>query len=610
VTPPVAPASASLRTTVARCLGLVEASRWRWASLVPLALLAAAAEATSAAALFGLIKIVENPAAARTLPVASTISSFLPSQDERAVVLSFTVLLVIFYLIKNVLHVVQAYTQSGLVTEETANLARRLLIAYLRAPYAFHLRRNSAELIRTVAYSSEVVFRNAMAPAVALAFESLVMVAIAGVLMVIAPAATIGITILLGTAAAVFVRATRAAVQRWGGRTEALIHEVLQGLQQTLGAVKEIKVLGRERYFYEAFDRTERGLVRVRHMHATLGAVPRLLVETLFVVGAFVLIALVVLLGHAGPDALPLLGLYAYAGFRIIPSANRMMLYVSEIRSSTASVEQVEADLRAADGLRGEPIDVAVAPLPFADRIVLEDVSYVHEGAMAPVLRDVDLTIRRGESIGIVGFTGAGKSTLADLLLGLLTPTTGRITIDGRDLAGHTRAWQRHVGYVPQAIVLIDDTLLRNVALGVPDGEIDGARVAAAVRIAQLEELVAALPSGLDTRVGERGVRLSGGERQRVGIARALYHGPDVLIFDEATSALDNRTEADLVRALGTLPGACTRIIVAHRLSTVRDCDRLVFLKDGRVDDIGPYDALVERNPGFRTIAAQTDEGV
>ena len=598
-----------IRTTVGRAFELVEVGRWRWAGLVPVALLGAAAEATSAAALFGLIKIVGDPGSAARLPVASTVYAWLPSHDDHAVVLAFTVLLVAFYLIKNALHLLQAYTQSKLVAEETANLARRLLLIYLRAPWAFHLRRNSAELIRNVAYSAEVVFRSVLAPAVALVFESLVVAAIGIVLVVIAPVATLVVTMLLAGSAAVFVRATRAAVQRWGRRSEELMRAVLQSLQQTLGAVKELKVLGRERHFYEAFDRTERALVRVRHRHATLGAVPRVLVETLFVGGAFVLIALVVVLGQTGPDVLPLLGLYAYAGFRVIPSTNRIMLYLGDIRGGAAAVDALGADVRAAAAGGDDLDDGARAPLPFADAIALEGVTFAYEGSDAPVLRDVDLRIRRGESIGIVGLTGAGKSTLADLLLGLLAPTAGRVTVDGRDLAAHRRAWQRRIGYVPQAIVLVDDTVRRNVALGIPDAEIDAARLAEVVRLAQLEGLVAGLPAGLETHVGERGVRLSGGERQRVGIARALYHAPDVLVFDEATAALDNRTEADLMQALEALPRDCTRIIVAHRLGTVRRCDRLVFLRDGRVDDVGPYDALVERNPDFRTIAARRDDG-
>ena len=217
----------------------------------------------------------------------------------------------------------------------------------------------------------------------------------------------------------------------------------------------------------------------------------------------------------------------------------------------------------------------------------------------------MSLTIRRGESIGFVGPTGAGKSTLIDVIVGLLPPTAGRVAVDGVELdAGRARTWRRHIGYVPQSIVLVDDTLRRNVALGIADGDIDAERLGEAVRLAQLETLVAALPHGLDAQVGERGVRLSGGERQRVGIARALYHAPDVLVLDEATSALDTPTEAALSDAIRALHGEKTVLLIAHRLSTVRGCDRVALIVGGRLTDCGTYDELLARSEEFRRLAA------
>ena len=222
-------------------------------------------------------------------------------------------------------------------------------------------------------------------------------------------------------------------------------------------------------------------------------------------------------------------------------------------------------------------------------------------------MHDVSLTIRRGETLGFVGPTGGGKSTLVDVVVGLLPPTAGQVTIDGVDLASCSRAWRRHIGYVPQSIFLLDDTLRRNVALGIPDSDIDDARVREAIRLARLEEVVAALPGGIEAVLGERGVRLSGGERQRVGIARALYHDPAVLVLDEATSALDTATEADVIRALRTLQGEKTVLVIAHRLSTVRGCNRIALIVEGRLADCGTYDELLERNEDFHRLAVAAE---
>jgi ATP-binding cassette subfamily C protein len=247
--------------------------------------------------------------------------------------------------------------------------------------------------------------------------------------------------------------------------------------------------------------------------------------------------------------------------------------------------------------------------ITFTDRVDIAHLSYTYDGSPRPVLSDISLTIRHGETIGIVGPTGAGKSTLIDLLLGLLSPSAGHIFSDGQDIALFSRSWRKKIGYVPQSIFLIDDTIRRNIALGMEDNEINERQVWNAIRLAQLEHYVHSLPLGLNTIVGERGVRLSGGQRQRIAIARALYHDPELLMFDEATSALDNQTEREVIQAIETLRGKKTLVIVAHRLSTVRACDLLVFLKEGRIVDHGAFDELLTRNEDFRRLASVADVG-
>jgi ATP-binding cassette, subfamily B, bacterial PglK len=396
---------------------------------------------------------------------------------------------------------------------------------------------------------------------------------------------------------------SRRAAARWGRAVQLIDTSVLQTLQQSLGAVKEVKLAGREGFFLGQLGERVPAAARLRLRYLTLGAALRMAVETVFVCG-LLLVSLLVTLRHEPSGALPLLGLYAYAGFRVIPSANRIMLYVTELRYSRSWIHDLRADLATLEPATTAAERGDLDAVRFTRTLALEGVSYTYVGEREPVLLGVDLTIVRGESVGIVGSSGAGKSTLVDVLLGLLAPSAGRITVDGRDIRTALRSWQRHIGYVPQEPFLLDDTLRRNVAFGIADAEIDDRRVDSALRLAQLADFVATLSDRLDTLLGERGTRLSGGQRQRVAIARALYYEPEVLVFDEATSALDSPTERELIAALEALHGVKTLVVIAHRLTTVRRCDRLAVLRDGRVTAIGSYDELLARDAGFRELAA------
>jgi ATP-binding cassette, subfamily B, bacterial PglK len=593
--------------TLRKCLTFLPLqARWRWAWLVPLAVTGALLEAIGAATVFALIKIISNPSQATSLPVISTIYTILPWHEERRVVFSFTILVALFYILKNILLAVVAYTQSTVASDSVAVLARHMLRGYLTAPYAFHFQRNSAELIRNITDAVEVVFRQVLLSAVGLVTEVLIVAGIVTILTVTAPFVTLITTVILFGVMVSLLKFTRRVFTRWGAQQQELKRAILQNLQQSLGGLKEVKVMGREGFFCDLFANQQDVLQRVHARHATVTTIPRLLIETVFVCGMLLVILLVTGRGKVGQDLVPLLGLYAYAGFRIIPSANRILLLLGNIRLGTAATNHVYTDFLS---FAEHPLTVSFGEsngegLTFTDRLVLDQVSYRYDSTQIPVLQDVTLTICQGESVGIVGPTGVGKSTLIDLILGLLQPSSGRITIDGEDIFQALRSWQRKIGYVPQSIFLVDDSLRHNIAFGLQDTDIDEQRLQAAVRMAQLEEFVASVPRGLDTIVGERGVRLSGGQRQRVGIARALYHAPEVLVFDEATSALDNQTERAVIGAIEALRREKTLVIVAHRLSTVRVCDRLVFLRDGRIAGCGSFDELLRNNADFRAMAA------
>jgi ATP-binding cassette, subfamily B, bacterial PglK len=297
------------------------------------------------------------------------------------------------------------------------------------------------------------------------------------------------------------------------------------------------------------------------------------------------------------------LGLFAYVGLRLQPSLRNIVIATNGLKFGAAAVDDVHADLQNFAQTATQPRRTANEKLPFRNTLVLDDVTFRYEGTRQHALKSVQVTIKPGEAIGVCGPTGGGKSTLVDLIVGLQEPTAGRVVVDGNSIHNHLAAWQIQLGVVSQSVFLLDGTLRENIALGIPNDEIDDELVAEAVRLAQLETFIASLPQGLETRVGERGVRLSGGQRQRVAIARALYRRPSVVVFDEGTSALDNETETELVEALERLRGERTLIMVAHRLTTVRRCDRILVVEDGRISDTGTFDELASRHRLFATFA-------
>lgn len=587
-------------------------ARWYWAGLIPLAFLTAVLESFGAAAIFALLKIISDPTQLYTLPVLATVSALLPwpPQESQALIQFFVLVVAIFYILKSLLLVAIRYIRNRVISRSIAMLSRRMLEGYLTVPYAFHFRRNSAELIRNTTSSVDTAFQRVMASAVSIATEALIVIGIVVVLLVSASVVTLTVVVVVFALLGIMLHFTQRLFGEWGAQEEELKRATLQSLQQSLGGLKEVKVMGRERFYYQVFSKQQEALLRIQRLAETLTYAPSLLIETAFIVGMLLVILMILGQADAGQDVIPLIGLYAYAGFRVMPSVRSILLNLNRIAQGIAATDRVYQDFQAFTDYQAEELRPAGnSRIAFRHSIVLEQVSYTYDGNDTAALHGVNLTIQRGESIGIVGPTGAGKSTLVDLILGLLTPSSGRISIDGQDLAEHQRSWRRLIGYVPQGIYLYDDSLRRNIAFGLNDDDIDEEKVLAAVRLAQLEAFVARLPDGLDTRVRERGIRLSGGEKQRVAIARALYHEPQLLVFDEATSALDNQTERDVTRAIEALHGKKTLIIVAHRLSSIRSCDRLVFLRNGQVEGCGRFDKLLHKNAAFRQMVSQSEVG-
>lgn len=526
-------------------------------------------------------------------PLLETWLNYLGNPSREQVVFAGMLVLVGVYAIKALFLAFLSWRQMKFVYGAQAELSQRLFVGYLRQPYTFHLQRNSAQLISNVIGEVSSVAYLILQFVLSIA-DALVLLGVLALLLTVEPLGALLVMSTLGFASWAFHHFTRRRLLRWG---EAhMSHEGLriQHLQQGLGGAKDVKLLGRESDFINQYRLHNASSARLSGLQATLQMLPRLWMELLAVIGLAGLVLTMISQGKPLEYVLPTLGLFAAAAFRLMPSATRILGAVQNARYHLPVINNLYNELRSLDGTRDTHHN---SPLQFKNAVTLDHVSFRYPAANGQALRNVSLEIPCGASVGIIGGSGAGKSTLVDVILGLLTPVSGTVKVDGIDVQTNLRGWQEKIGYVPQAIFLTDDTLRRNIAFGLPVEQIEEAAVCRALHAAQLEKFVSDLPRGLDTLVGERGIRLSGGQRQRIGIARALYHDPPVLVLDEATSSLDNATERDVMDAVRALQGSKTLIIVAHRLSTIERCDRLYRLEQGEAVAVAESESATMLTP-------------
>jgi ABC-type multidrug transport system fused ATPase/permease subunit len=498
------------------------------------------------------------------------------------------------FVVKNVFLLASNYYQQRAQLSINNRIVQRLFENYLRQPYEFHLTSSSSVLVRNVQEYSSAVVSAGIGPALMILTDVVTGIGLLAVLVLVQPASTAMLVGLFAVSSYLILRVSRTRTRRWGAARVKHRGELMEALLSGFGGIKEIKLFGRDREVVDAHRTSLHLAARASYMFSVMQSVPRAVFEVMAVGSVALLVVVATLNGQNLQDATLIIALFGVVAFRMLPSVNRVIQSVQQLSFGRAGIEGAAEGLslsqQATSSSAGRPTDKF-------SRLEIRNLKYSYPNSDALVTDIEELTVTAGDSVGIVGASGSGKSTLVDLLLGILAPREGTITVNGQDVNHNRRYWQDRIGYVPQHVYLMDTSLRRNVAFGLAEKSISNADVEKALRLANLWEFVQALPDGLDTVVGERGVRLSGGQRQRLGIARALYGNPEVIVLDEATSALDGDTEREIVESLRAIAHDHTLIVVAHRTTTLAYCSRLIRLEGGRIVQDGTFAEVIGSLP-------------
>lgn len=539
------------------------------------------------------LAIILNPNIVDDYPKVKVILELLGNPPHSKLVLYGLLFIIVIYVLKAFFLLFVNWRQNNFSNSLSKTLEDLLFKGYLNQPYSFHLSRNSAVLLRNF---SEVGQLTDMTQAfIALIIEISAIIGVVGLIVFIEPKGALVVSLFLCILIFVFQGFTKNRISKWGEERQTFTATSNQFLFQGLGGVKDIKLMNRGNYFVSEYSKSNLSLSKIRIKANTLSQIPRLYIEVFAVMGLVALILSMLAQNRPVHVLIPTLGIFAAAAFRLIPSINRIMFFMQGIQIAKPTINLLYDEFRVLNAtafIEKESFTV----LNFKDKITLKNVDFKYAKTRNLVLKNISLEIKKGETVGFIGPSGSGKSTLIDLILGLLEPEHGEILIDKTPLNSNIRSWQDKIGYVPQSIYLTDDSLRSNIAFGVDPKLVDEEAVNRAVDAAQLTEFILNLDEGINTFVGERGVRLSGGQRQRIGIARALYQNPSVLILDEATSSLDNETEKGFMDAINNLKRDKTIIIVAHRLSTVSNCDKIFKLKSGKLIQEGIPEEVLQNS--------------
>ena len=577
--------------------------KWTVAFLFLLIFIAASLEVLGIGALLPFIALLSKPGLVESNVYLNKLYRMVDPGTANEFMIWLGFALIAIYIIKNIYMVLVVYTQSRFLNKKYLTLSARLFRSYLYSPYTFHLQRNTAQLLRNLQIINSII-QGIVWPALLIMTEATVMIIICIFLLTTNFISSIIMLTTLGISMFFFYSVVKRKLRLRGEVQKYHSGKTIQQIHQGIGSIKETKVLGREKYFDDLYTFHFKEVAYSSHYQQIISQLPRYYIETVSVTLVLLIMIFLLYRGDSMQSILMTLSVFALAAVRLMPGLVRISKSIGTIRFYIPSLEEVYADLVKCEKSYNPSLGARKYPAKAKQcRIEFSDVSFRYENAEKDALTNVSLKIAPKKMVGFVGPSGAGKTTIVDVLLGLLSPEKGKVLVDGLDISTGISEWQKRIGYVPQEIYLTDDTIRSNVALALPPSEINDERVWEVLKTAQLDQFVRDLPEGINTLIGEKGARLSGGERQRVGIARALYYDPDVLVLDEATAALDNETEQMFMRSLKNIRGQKTLILIAHRLTTVSSCDEIFFLENGFLRASGKYDELIEKCPEFARMA-------
>ena len=558
--------------------------------IIFLMLIGGVLESLSISVVIPVISVLLDPMAVETNGVLSFIYNLLGLTNVTQFTIIMMLSLVAAFILKNLFLFLQNVVQMRFVYTNQFATSRRMMINFMNRPYEYYLNADTAVIQRSITSDVNNMY-GLILNLLQLISEVVVFACLVAVLLVVDAMMIITIAVLLIVVLLVIKVVLKPIMAKAGKENQEFYSGLFKWIEQSVMGIKEIKIANKEQYFINEYAKCGFGYVNAVQRYNLFNATPRLLIETVCIAGLVLYMLVVMLQGATVTEMLPQLTTFGLAAMRLIPSANRINNFLTNISYFEPFFMGVSDNLQEEINDENVVYDVAayehakeVDKMDVHQTIELQDITYQYPNSEALIFDHAEMTVPVGSAVGIVGSSGSGKTTIVDVMLGLLQLKTGRILADGVDVQTNYEGWLKNIGYIPQTIFMIDSTIRKNVAFGYAEEDIDDNRVWEVLKEAQLDEFVRSLPEGLDTGIGERGIRISGGQRQRIGIARALYEDPEVLVLDEATSALDNDTEAAIMESINRLHGKKTLVIIAHRLQTIEKCDMVFRVENGKIN--------------------------